>query len=67
MRKIQVKRPDGWKWLFCRKMPEKTVMTCADKHKALPSDAFHAEEDLAWANHTWPDEEFRLAETLEQP
>lgn len=66
MKKLQVKNPDGkWSWVFSRRMPEKTLMTCEDKAKALPPKALWAEDDLAWAQHNFPDHEFRLGESLE--
>ncbi|MNR21037.1 hypothetical protein D3C85_1379130 [compost metagenome] len=66
MRRLQVNAEDGWRWVFCRKMPEHTVMTTNDKSKALPHRAEHGPDDLRWAQHEWPTLEFRLAETLEE-
>ena len=65
MRQLQVKTPQGWQYVFCRHMPDGKVQTCYDKRKALPDQAFRAAEDLGWAQKTWPQYEFRLAENLE--
>ena len=54
MRKLQVKTPQGWQYVFCRHMPDGKVQTCYDKRKALPDQAFRAAEDLGWAQKTWP-------------
>lgn len=64
MRKLQVKVGTGWRWVFGRRMPEKRLMTCDIKAKALPPDAVWAERDLEWARKEWPEQEFRLGETL---
>lgn len=66
MKKLQVKNPDGtWSWVFGRKMPEKTLVTCEQKAQALPPRADLAEDDLAWATQQFPSLEFRLASELE--
>lgn len=65
VKKLQVKTPQGWQWVFCRKMPEGEIQTCYDKRKALPNAAWQAADDLAWAQKTWPQFEFRLGEQLE--
>lgn len=64
MRKLQVHTPQGWQWVFCRKMPGGQLQTCYDKRKALPDRAWNAADDLAWARKTWPQYEFRLADSL---
>lgn len=66
MKKLQVKNPGGkWSWVFGRSMPDKTLKTCDEKAKALPPKTHWAEDDLAWAQHNFPDREFRLGESLE--
>lgn len=65
MRKLQVKTPGGWAWVFGRnKMKAESLITTETKSKALPPAAMWADDDLAWAVSTWPAREFRLAEKL---
>ena len=67
MRKLQVQEAGGsWSWVFGRNMPSKTLATCTDKTKALPSKAIWAEDDLSWARQTFPDRTFRLAFSLDE-
>lgn len=66
MKKLQVKNPDGtWSWVFGRKMPEKTLLTCEQKSQALPPNSHWGSADLAWATEQFPSLEFRLASELE--
>lgn len=65
MKKLQVRTASGWAWVFGRnKQKADSLITCEDKAKALPPKAFWAKDDFEWAVKTWPDREFRLAETL---
>lgn len=65
MKKLQVKTPTGWAWVFGRnKQKAESLIVTETKSKALPPMPMWAEDDLAWARKTWFDREFRLAETL---
>ena len=67
MKKLQVKTATGWAWVFRRnKMLADSLVTCKDKAKALPPKAMWAQDDFDWAVKTWPDRQFRLAETLSE-
>jgi hypothetical protein len=65
VKKLKVKEPCGaWAWVFCRMMPEKTLMTTPDKRQALPTRICYGASDLAWAKGQWPDREFELGMNL---
>ena len=66
MKRLQTVVDGKWRWVFCRHQPSGRLMVCDDKGKALPSKPCYAQDDLAWAQKTWPDRQFRLAETLEE-
>lgn len=66
MKKLQVKTPEGWKWVFCRNTQRAdSLVTTPNKSQALPPKSIWAEDDLIWARKTWSDREFKLAEQLE--
>lgn len=66
-KRLQIRHTDGtWRWLFCREECGQPVTT-PDKHKALGDPYYYGEDDLNWARQMWPDREFRLAETLDEP
>ena len=59
MRKLQIKRDDKWRWVFCSN--RNGVMTTTDKAKALPQYACWAYEDLAHFQSKYGNDEFRLS------
>lgn len=69
MKKLQVKTPEGWKWVFCRNTARAdSCVTTPHKAQALPGSRLKAwaDDDLAWARKVWGDRVFRLAESLEE-
>ena len=65
VKKLKVKEPDGsWAWVFCRRMPEKALVTTPNKQHALPHRAIEGAGDLVWAKGQWPDRVFELGAEL---
>ena len=64
MKKIQIKTESGWRWVFCWNRKLGRIVTCDDKHKALPPAPCWGESDLAYLMKRAPEAEMRLAESL---
>lgn len=58
LRKLQVRTPDGWRYVFCHNNGR--IVTTDQKSKALPSRAFWADDDLRFFQSKFAEREFRL-------
>ena len=61
MKKLQMNTPDGWLYVFCNNGGKVITLSERDKAKALPSQAWRGEADLAYFSSKFANSEFRLA------